>query len=55
MSQFVPLTDSMLYDAPEVYCRALVPYQVDYDCYHALQPEVEVSPQEEGDDAGLDR
>ena len=37
MHEFVPLTDALLYDEPLAMGWVLVPYQVGYDCYHALQ------------------
>lgn len=36
MKQFVPISDELIFDHPELICGPLVPFSHDYDCYHWL-------------------
>jgi hypothetical protein len=36
MKQFVPISDELIFDHPELICAPLVPFSHDYDCYHWL-------------------
>lgn len=36
MKQFVPLTDELIFDHPELLLGPCVPFSLDYDCYHQL-------------------
>ena len=43
---FIPVTDEMLYDYPELITAPLRPYQIDNPCYHWMAT-VESSEQDE--------
>ena len=52
---FVPLTDDLMYDTPEMITSGLMPYRVDMPCYHwevSLDGGQEATP--EGSEAGYD-
>lgn len=36
MKQFVPLTDELIFDHPELLTAPCVPFSQDYDCYRWL-------------------
>lgn len=37
MNRFVPLTDDLLYEHPELLPARLVPFNLDYPCLHWLE------------------
>lgn len=45
MNQFVPLTDELLYEHPDLIPDRLIPFSLDYPCHHWMEAEV---PKEEG-------
>ena len=38
---FIPITDEMLYEYPELITAPLRPYQIDDPCYHWMGIEIE--------------
>jgi len=45
MQQFVPVTDEIIFDNRESMPERLIPFSLDYPCYHWLEGQSE--PQEE--------
>ena len=46
---FIPITDELLFERPELITSPLVPYQIDHPCFHWLSIEIEEIDIEEVD------
>lgn len=46
---FIPITDEILFERPELITSPLVPYQIDLPCFHWLSIEIEEVDAEEFD------
>ncbi|WP_172597695.1 hypothetical protein [Sulfuriflexus mobilis] len=51
MKLFIPITDELIFDHPELICEPLVPFSLDYECHRYLDGvESADSPDKENSD-----